>query len=185
MPFWTVLRKSAPGFALIVLLLVASATSASAQRQLVRVTGIPPLILGAQAGADFDGDGDEDVFITGKAPDGTLHSALYRFDQRRVVQLDPLAKPDVYADYTVVPFLKTSVWKGSVNWHDLNNSSRPDILVTRFGGISLFENINGSQFRDVTKESQLEIDGWCTAAAWADINRDGWLDLYVCRYLEW
>jgi len=100
------------------------------QRQFVRVTGIPPLTNGAHAGADYDGDGDEDVFVTGRAADGTLHTVLYKFLRRRVVQTGPLSQPDVYADYQQVPFLKTSVMKGSVTWHDFNSDGRPDLVVT-------------------------------------------------------
>ena len=114
------------GIALVCLLVDPS----WAQRQFVFVTGIPPLRDGAHAGADFDGDGDEDVFVSGRAEDGTLHTVLYKFLRRRVVQLGPLAKPEVYADYQQVPFFKTSVMKGSVTWHDMNGDSRPDLVVT-------------------------------------------------------
>ncbi|MDA1028081.1 MAG: VCBS repeat-containing protein [Bacteroidetes bacterium] len=118
---------------LLAILLGATALTAAAQRQLVRVDGIPPVREGAHAGADYDGDGDGDVFITGRQADGTLQAVLYKFLRRRVVQLG-IGRPTVYADYQEVPFAKTSVIKGSVTWHDLNRDGRPDLVVT---GLSL------------------------------------------------
>lgn len=121
-------------FYLLSILLGATTLTVTAQRQLVLVDGIPPVREGAHAGADYDGDGDGDVFITGRQADGTLQAVLYKFLRRRVVQLSPLAKPAVYADYQEVPFAKTSVIRGSVTWHDLNRDQRPDLIVT---GLSL------------------------------------------------
>lgn len=113
-----------------VMLVCMMSTASWAQRQLVLITDIPPLIDGAHAGADFDGDGDEDVMVTGRHADGTLHTVLYKFLRRRVVQVNPLAKPTVYADYQQVPFLKTSVFKGSVTWYDVDRDNRVDLIVT-------------------------------------------------------
>src|SRR5205807_10021974 len=42
-------------------------------------------------------------------------------------------------------------------------------------------------FRDVTAGSGLAARGpydWTTSAAWCDVDGDGWLDLYVCRYVQ-
>jgi len=185
------LRQTGIVLSTFLTLAFVSALPSLGQRQLVQVTGIPPLLLGAHAGADFDGDGDEDVFVTGLAPDGTLHSALYRFDQRRVVQLDPLSKPNVYADYTIVPFLKTSVWKGSVSWHDLNSSGRPDLVVSGMALIG-FDSNNDGIYRPVTDIYRnngdnlfTKMDGhglpfvYNSKAAAADFNSDGIEDILL------
>ena len=130
--FPSTMLKKVPLFGWLVGIMLAGliTSSAVAQRQLVQVTGIPPLREGAHAGGDFDGDGDEDVMVTGRHADGTIHTVLYRFLRRRVVQVTPLAKPTVFADYQQVPFLKTSVFKGSVTWYDVDRDNRLDLIVT-------------------------------------------------------
>jgi hypothetical protein len=38
---------------------------------------------------------------------------------------------------------------------------------------------------DVTEKVNLRSDGWSTSAGWFDYDRDGRLDLFVARYLDW
>lgn len=69
---------------------------------------------------------------------------------------------------------------------DVNNDGWPDVFVTRWGGYGLFVNDGTGGFRDATKEWGLdEVAGWPTSAAFADIEGDGDLDLYVCHYVDW
>jgi hypothetical protein len=99
------------------------------QRQIAGVVGMPPVRFGALAAGDYDGDGDEDVFLTGELENGTVHSALYRFVERRVTPI-PNSAPKIDAVYQRVDFPKRDVKGGSVIWRDLNNDGRLDILVT-------------------------------------------------------
>jgi hypothetical protein len=67
---------------------------------------------------------------------------------------------------------------------------RPEILVTGVGGVRLFrpEGTDPAvlRWRDATAESGLDaVSGWTTAAAFADLDRDGDLDALVARYVEW
>jgi len=39
-------------------------------------------------------------------------------------------------------------------------------------------------FRDITREAGLRPQPWGTSCAFADVNRDGRLDLYVCNYVD-
>src|SRR5262249_29261156 len=40
-------------------------------------------------------------------------------------------------------------------------------------------------FVDVSKEAGLTDELWSTSAAWADLDGDGYPDLYVCQYVDW
>ena len=69
---------------------------------------------------------------------------------------------------------------------DFDNDGRPDIFVTRWRSYALYHNLGQGRFEDVTTSAGLGGDrGWPTSAAWADLDNDGDLDLYVCQYLKW
>ncbi len=68
---------------------------------------------------------------------------------------------------------------------DVNRDGFPDIFITTYGRSRLFMNVDGQGFRDATEESQLDVQGWHTAACFADVTADGILDLYVAGYIQW
>src|SRR5262249_43516930 len=43
----------------------------------------------------------------------------------------------------------------------------------------------GRRFVEVTKQAGLPEGLWTTSAAWADLDGDGYPDLYVCQYVDW
>ena len=71
-----------------------------------------------------------------------------------------------------------------VLWVDFDNDGDKDLFVSaESDSVYLFRNEGDLVLVDVTEE--LGLDGLSTAnygAAWGDINNDGLLDLYVCRY---
>ena len=74
---------------------------------------------------------------------------------------------------------------GGVAVGDINNDGLEDIfLVSNMGENKLFQNTGNWQFKDVTKEAGKELagrpGGWKTGVTMADVNGDGWLDIYVC-----
>ena len=69
---------------------------------------------------------------------------------------------------------------------DYDNDGRPDLFVTRWRSYALYHNLGQGRFEDVTARAGLGGDrDWPTSAAWADLDNDGDLDLYVCHYLKW
>ena len=69
---------------------------------------------------------------------------------------------------------------------DIDNDGDPDLFVTRWRGYALYRNEGNGRFREMTADAGLGGDrGWPTSAAFADLDNDGDLDLYVCHYVAW
>ena len=67
---------------------------------------------------------------------------------------------------------------------DYDGDGRPDIfIVSKIESGRLFRNLGDWRFEDVTAVVGVQDDSgeWKQGAAFADVNNDGWLDLYVCR----
>jgi hypothetical protein len=154
---------------------------------------------------DYDGDGLLDIFVTGggyfdvdKAHDKIralkghpckLYKNLGNFRFQDVTAAVGLDKIDFYTHGCAVA--------------DYNRDGWPDLLVTGWGRVALFKNVAGARggraFQDVTAEARLAgpalrhrtADGrlsdipWTTSAAWADLDGDGFPDLYMCQYVDW
>src|SRR5216683_3237813 len=51
---------------------------------------------------------------------------------------------------------------------------------------ALYHNNGDGSFTDVTaKAGVADESGWSTSAGWFDYDKDGWLDLLVCNYIDW
>ena len=132
---------------------------------------------------DFDQDGDIDLLFSGggaispTAPISVtgLPCALFRNDgQGRFANASHLVQGSDRPLYSHGVFVS-----------DFNRDGFPDALITGFSGCVLLRNESGERLTDVTAASGLQNSEWTTAAACADVNRDGWPDLFLISYLEW
>ena len=68
---------------------------------------------------------------------------------------------------------------------DFDGDGRPDIfVVSKTGANHLYRNLGGFRFEDFTERAGVAgpTGAWKQGAAFADVNNDGLLDLYVCRF---
>jgi hypothetical protein len=143
---------------------------------------------GGVALLDYDGDGRLDVFVAGGGYfDGPDKTQLKGHACRLFRNLGGFKFEDVTA----------KVGLGTVDWWythgaavaDYDRDGWPDLLVTGYGRIELFHNepdgAGGRRFVAVGAKLGLKDDSWATSAGWADLDGDGFPDLYVCHYCDW
>jgi hypothetical protein len=68
---------------------------------------------------------------------------------------------------------------------DYDGDGRPDIyVVSKTGGCRLFRNLGGYRFEDVTEKAGVGATPgvWNQGATFVDIDNNGLLDIYVCRF---
>ncbi|MEM7367266.1 MAG: VCBS repeat-containing protein [Bacteroidota bacterium] len=72
---------------------------------------------------------------------------------------------------------------GGVAIGDVNNDGLPDIYFTgNLVASRLYLNQGNWRFEEVAEEAGVRAAGlWNTGVTMADVNGDGWLDIYVCR----
>jgi hypothetical protein len=143
---------------------------------------------GGVALIDYDGDGLLDIFVTGGGCfDGPDRTELKGYPCKLYRNLGNFKFEDVTAK---VGLDKVTWWyTHGAAVADYDRDGWPDLLVTGYGRIMLFHNESdgkgGRKFVDVTAAVGLKDDSWSTSAGWADIDGDGFPDLYVCHYCDW
>lgn len=71
---------------------------------------------------------------------------------------------------------------------DFDSDGRADLFfVSKTESCRLFRNLGDWKFEDVTEKAEVGDSGadariWKQGATFVDVNNDGWLDLYLCRF---
>ena len=95
---------------------------------------------------------------------------------------DPKMKGELYQEF------ETSSIGTGVTIGDYDGDGRPDVfVVSKTESCRLFRNLGGWKFEDVTDKAGVGDKGaaamiWKQGATFVDVNNDGRLDLYVCRF---
>ena len=148
---------------------------------------LPETMGGGCAFFDFDGDGNQDIVFVNSSwragsplpqSDGMRGSAviLYRNDGH-----------GHFDDVTASSGLDAKFYGMGVAIGDYDNDGKTDLFVTGVRENHLFHNLGSGQFEDVTKVAGLTTgsNDWSTSSAFFDLDNDGDLDLFVCKYVQW
>jgi hypothetical protein len=137
---------------------------------------------GGAAQVDFDLDGLNDLFF----PGGGQFTSEFRpaphpaalFHNRGQLQfrnLTALARLTTPRSYN--PGIATG---------DFDADGFPDLLITGYGGLTLFHNRGDGTFDEVPPAASGLADTlWSSSAGWADFDGNGSLDLFVAHYVDW
>ncbi len=142
---------------------------------------------------DYDNDGDLDVYLVqgralgrGATAAGApapppralpLRGRLYRNDLEVAADGSRTLR---FSDVTEGSGIDADGFGLGVAAGDVNNDGWTDLLLTDFGPASLYLNQGDGTFRDMSDAGGIDgTPGFGVSAAFADFDRDGWLDLYV------
>ena len=131
-------------------------------------------IGGGAAFFDMDNDGDIDLWVSG----GLERDALYENDG-----LGNFKDISVQAGLGITKNFVTS----GVITGDINNDGYIDALLLTHRGFTnyLLKNNGDNTFKNITIFSGIDRHkAYCLAAAFGDVNLDGYLDLYVGNYID-
>jgi len=128
----------------------------------------------ACAWADYDNDGDPDLWVSS----GDGHCRLHQNDGRGYFSAATNA-----GTITTVPANGTGVWGDYDNdgWLDFFTVASPWGSVTTAVN-ALHRNLEGTSFIDVASAAGVAMPNDAWASAWGDYDNDGWLDLFVANF---
>ncbi len=145
---------------------------------------LPETMSGGVATFDYNGDGLLDVYVVQGGPFPFKPDNPPIPGDRLFRNVGDGSFVDATVEAGLPPFSKG--YGHGVAVGDYDNDGHPDLFVTRFDAYTLLRNRGDGRFEDVTEAAGLAgPKGWPTSACWADLDRDGDLDLYVCHYMKW
>ena len=134
---------------------------------------------GGTALFDYDRDGSIEVLVCGGGTfsESAPHvlgrpASLVRYPEGTdVTRLARLADQRLYSHGCAVG--------------DFDSDGFADLLIAGYGGVQVFQNLGDGTFQEVSEVLRIMTEGWQTGGAWADVNGDGLLDLFVMNYAAW
>ena len=130
---------------------------------------------------DYDADGWVDILLVDGGSlvnPATAKTARHRLYRNR--------GNGTYADATASSGIAVSGYGMGACSADVDNDGWPDLFVTSVGANTLYRNAGGRTFTDISRPAGLAgaRPMFSTSCAFADIDADGDVDLYVTNYVD-
>ena len=150
-------------------------------------------IMGAGAALfDYDNDGDLDIYLVQGAMLGDgrkIEDAMSPYSGDRPPK-DRLYRNDLsetgqihFTDITQPSGIEALGYGMGVAAGDIDNDGFVDLYVTNLGPNQMWRNNGDGTFTEAT-DRVLADSLWSVSASFIDYDRDGWLDLFVCNYVN-
>jgi enediyne biosynthesis protein E4 len=140
---------------------------------------LPEIMGGGAAWLDFDLDGELDLYLMNgtciECQDVSQRPAsnqLFRQQARR------------FSSVTEASFTTDTEYGQGVAVGDFDVDGFPDLYLANYGANRLLHNNGDGTFTDVSLDAGVGCDQWSSSVAWADLDGDRTLDLYVVNYLN-
>jgi hypothetical protein len=152
---------------------------------------LPETMGGGVALFDYDNDGRLDIFfvngarITDPMPKGALPDKSDPRYWNRLYHQNSDGTFSEIAQQAGLTGMPQNRYGMGVAVGDFDNDGFEDLYVTGYGGNTLYRNNGNGTFSDITARAGVASSGWSTSAGFFDYDKDGKLDLFVCRYLQW
>ena len=142
---------------------------------------LPETMGSGAAFLDYDGDGDQDILLV-NSDDWTHSGAKPRSHPGPLPQRRP--RPVRGRDGTLGS--RRDLLRNGRGRGRLRQRRRPRHLCDHACAADGFSATTRGVFRDATGAVLASrVEGWLTSAAFFDMENDGDLDLFVCRYVDW
>lgn len=115
--------------------------------------------------ADYDGDGDQDIFVTHGS--GMMQRNNILYDNRND------------GSFTKITMQSGSSFGSS--WGDYDNDGDLDLFVANMGNNYLYRNKGNKEFEIITNTIVVQDGGSSRGCGWGDFDNDGLLDLFVAN----
>jgi hypothetical protein len=154
---------------------------------------LPGRVSVAAAFADIDNDGDQDLFVTTVRGGNALfendgHGHFRDITQEAGLGLSAHSSGAFFFDYDndgLLDLLVCNVGRYTTEekgpdgeYAGIPNAFSGHLHADRYEYPVLYKNLGHNHFRDVTAEVGLHPQGWCGEASFADLNGDGWPDIF-------
>jgi Flp pilus assembly protein TadD len=150
-----------------------------------RSSQIPEDMGSGAAWGDYNNDGWPDLFLVNVVGPITLTSEAVRRSPARCA-LYRNNRDGTFTDVGVEAGVDLQVWGMGAEWGDYDNDGWLDLVVSTYGENVLYHNKGDGTFSDRTRAAALAgRRGFWSGVAWADYDRDGFLDLYVTGYVKY
>ncbi|HVN79757.1 MAG TPA: CRTAC1 family protein [Terriglobia bacterium] len=133
---------------------------------------------------DYDNDGFQDIYLVNGSSRKSIKSGKLPHDYLLHNNGD-----GTFTDVTEKAHLGDTEWSSGVAVGDYDNDGYLDLYVTNFGPNKLYHNNGDGTFTEVGEKAGVAdpkwgFPKWSMGAAFGDIDNDGYLDLYVCNYVD-